>query len=100
MRPAPPSRASRGPIRSSTGGPSGCDHMRPAPPSTAFRGPGTSSTEGPCGCDHMRLPRPFWHISRACRGLPRGSSTEGLGGRVCMRPPAHVCLPLPRPVAL
>eukprot|EP00959_Pyramimonas_sp_CCMP1952_P084554 1768645-Pyramimonas_sp.AAC.2 len=29
-----------------------------APPSTAFRGPMGSSTEGPSGCIRMRLPHP------------------------------------------
>eukprot|EP00959_Pyramimonas_sp_CCMP1952_P211957 4435517-Pyramimonas_sp.AAC.1 len=44
MRPAPPSTAFRGPIGSSTEGPSGCAHMRPWPSSTGFRGPIGSST--------------------------------------------------------
>eukprot|EP00959_Pyramimonas_sp_CCMP1952_P300254 6280529-Pyramimonas_sp.AAC.1 len=38
---------SRGPIRSSTEGPSGAARMRRPPPSTAFRGPVGRSTEKP-----------------------------------------------------
>eukprot|EP00959_Pyramimonas_sp_CCMP1952_P347511 7278795-Pyramimonas_sp.AAC.1 len=58
MRHPPPSTALRGPIRSSTEGPSGTARMRHSPPSTAPRRPIRSPTECPSGTARMRHPPP------------------------------------------
>eukprot|EP00959_Pyramimonas_sp_CCMP1952_P287173 6005647-Pyramimonas_sp.AAC.1 len=52
----------------------GTARMRQPPPSIALRGPIRSSTEGPSGSARMRLPHPLRHVLHALRG-PIGNST-------------------------
>ena len=60
--------------------------------SHTFRGPIGSSTEGPSGRVRMPPHHPFRHTPHTFRG-PIGSSTEGPSGCVRMRPP-HPFRPL------
>eukprot|EP00959_Pyramimonas_sp_CCMP1952_P264906 5539138-Pyramimonas_sp.AAC.1 len=54
-----------------------------------FRGPIGSSTEGPSSRVHMQLPaHPMFISAHTFRG-PVGSSTEGPNGSVHMRLPTH-----------
>ena len=78
----------RGPVRSSTEGPSGRVRMAyPHPirhtPHT-FRGPTGSSTYGPSGAARIWATPTFRHTSHMFRGFT-GSSTEGPSGTARMR---------------